>query len=198
MRAYVLTIGDELLYGQCVDMNSAYLAEQLSSCCELSAMSSVGDDEQAMIEALRYASTRAELIFVSGGLGPTKDDRTREVLARFLEVPLEPSKDLEVQLTSYLRRRGGGSYEPRLSLLPKGAEALPNPVGLVAGIWYPKGDGAVVALPGVPAELRAIYEQSIRPRLERKLEARTSALQHLYCQTAGVPESKLAARLHEF
>ena len=200
MRAYVLTIGDELLYGERIDTNSRYLAKQLSKDgFELCGIGSVGDIDEEILQLLTYASTQAELILISGGLGPTSDDRTRDVLARFLEVPLLHALQLEEQLKEYARRRNRKEpYPSSLSLLPKGAEALSNPVGLVAGIWCKKGRGAVVALPGVPQELRAIYEQSLRPRLQEVIEVHKGTLLHAYCRTVGLTESLLALRLRDF
>lgn len=198
MRAYILTIGDELLYGQRADKNGPYLAAQLSQLgFEVVGLASLGDAQAAIVEGLAQALRQAPCVLLTGGLGPTEDDGTRAALAHFLGRSLVPHPSAAAQIRAYAARRGRDKpYEAALSLLPEGAEALSNPVGLAPGLWYAEQGRLIVALPGVPQEMRAMYEQVLAPQLQA--QCTLPVLRHLYCQTAGLPESALVERLRDF
>ena len=138
MQAYVLTIGDELLYGQRQDTNSTYLAEQLSLLgFEVIGVGSVGDERTRIEEGLRYAFTQAPCVLLTGGLGPTEDDTTRFALAEALKCPLQSHPEAKAELQAYAKRRGQREpYSESMWCLPRGSLPLRNPVGLAVGIWY--------------------------------------------------------------
>ena len=198
MQAYVLTIGDELLYGQRKDTNSTYLAEQLSILgFKVVGLGSVGDKKAHIRESVIYAFTQAACVLVTGGLGPTEDDVTRAALSEVLQCALQPHPEAKAELQAYAKRRGQRDpYPESMWCLPRGSSLLRNPVGLAVGIWYKRKGRVLVALPGVPQEMKAMYEQSLRPKL--KTLVGKAVIQHLYCQTVGVPESKLSERLRAF
>ena len=168
MRAEILTIGDELLCGTVVDTNSAFLADCLTGVgVEVMRMVSVGDNSELIVAELRAAMLQADLVVVTGGLGPTHDDVTLEAASRALERPLQlHPKFLEHMRRTY--RRWGLEFreaDARQAWLPEGAHPLPNPRG-VCGFWLEERGKLVVFLPGVPGEVRFIVQEHLLPMLE--------------------------------
>ena len=171
MRAEILAVGSELTSGHTVNGNAAYLAQRLQTlgipCARHTA---VGDDHGAIVEALREAMARCELVVVTGGLGPTVDDTTVEAIARATGRPLALVPAVVRRIERFYRQhhRRLNRLAMRQARLPRGASALPNPAGTAPGIWLPLDRALIVALPGVPREMRAITEASILPRLRRQ------------------------------
>jgi nicotinamide-nucleotide amidase len=198
MDAEILAIGTELTTGQKVDTNSAWLSRRLG---ELGIVvrwhTTVADDLADNVTALRQAAARAGLVLLTGGLGPTLDDLTRQALAEAagVELVLDPAS-LE-HLQEWFARRGRPMPERNRvqALLPAGAEALPNPVGTAPGIWMRLGSAWVAALPGVPSEMQVLYEQEVRPRLLRLGlgGGQVLLLRQLHCFGAG--ESAIEEKL---
>ena len=197
MCAFVLTIGDELLYGQRQDTNSHYLAASLHLLgIEVVGLLSVGDSTKAIKQGLAVARHQASCVVITGGLGPTLDDNTRPALAAYLQRPLGKNEEAKALVKAYGLRRGK-EYPACLYLLPKGSLALPNPAGLAPGLWVEDKKNIFVCLPGVPAEAKAMFEQVLVPRFRSHtlLGAEIGAREHRWCHTAGVPESVLSKRL---
>lgn len=200
MDAEILAIGTELTTGQKVDTNSAWLSRRLG---ELGIVvrwhTTVADDLADNVAALRQAAARAGLVLLTGGLGPTLDDLTRQALAEAagVELVLDPAS-LE-HLQEWFARRGRPMPERNRvqALLPAGAEALPNPVGTAPGIWMRLGSAWVAALPGVPSEMQLLYEQEVRPRLLRLGlgGGQVLLLRQLHCFGAG--ESAIEEKLED-
>jgi nicotinamide-nucleotide amidase len=189
MRAELLTIGSELTSGATINGNAAYLARRLGEigiACRRQV--SVGDERAPLLEAIREAMGRAELVVLTGGLGPTFDDVTRDALSEAARRPLRLHPEIASSIRRFYRRLGRRIQQVamRQAQVPDGAEALPNPIGTAPGIWLPLGRVIVVALPGVPAEMRAIMERSVLPRL-RRLGSGTAVATCLL-RTAGVAE----------
>ena len=171
MQAEIVVIGTELLLGQIIDTNAAYLAQQLSSIgVNLFYKSTVGDNKGRMIEVLKMAVNRSDIVITTGGIGPTLDDMTREAVAEVLGVPLE----LHPHLLEQIKGMMGSRYtenNARQAYIPAGALAIENPVG-TAPIFVaptPRG-GVVVSLPGVPNELRYLVETAVMPRLKERFQ----------------------------
>ncbi|MBE3597708.1 MAG: competence/damage-inducible protein A [Limnochordaceae bacterium] len=171
MRAEIVTIGTELLLGQIVDTNAAYLARTLSAVgYDAHFRQTVGDNYQRAVEAVSLALGRSDVVLVSGGLGPTEDDVTREVVAGAAGVPLELSAEALDQVEAYFRRLGREmlASQRRQALVPRGSRVIPNPVGTAPGFAW-EGDGrAIIALPGVPAELEAMTRSWVVPYLQER------------------------------
>ena len=160
MQAEIVVIGTELLLGQIIDTNAAYLAQQLSSIgIDLYYKSAVGDNKGRIVETLKMASARSDLVLTTGGIGPTLDDMTRESVAEVLGVPLE----LKPHLLEQIKAMMGSRYtenNARQAHIPAGALAIENPVGTAPGFIAPTPrGGAIVSLPGVPGELRYLMER---------------------------------------
>ncbi|MGE3537446.1 MAG: CinA family nicotinamide mononucleotide deamidase-related protein [Candidatus Tectimicrobiota bacterium] len=169
MQAEIVVIGTELLLGQIIDTNGAYLAQQLSSIgIDLYYKSAVGDNKARIVETLRMASARSDLVITTGGIGPTLDDMTRESVAEVLGVPLTLHPHLLAQIKTMMGTRYTDN-NARQAYAPAGALAIENPVG-TAPIFIaptPRG-GAIVSLPGVPSELRYLMEHKVMPHLKER------------------------------
>jgi nicotinamide-nucleotide amidase len=176
MHARILAIGDELLFGRTVDTNSAWLARRLTDLgFTVTGVDVRGDDHPRLVAALRAGIADAELVLCTGGLGPTEDDRTRQVLAEALDVPLVEHPAAWRQICGWYRRHRPDAVVPasnrRQALVPRGAHLLANDRGTAPGILARGPRGLIACLPGVPFEMRAMME-----RLERRLPARFPAL----------------------
>jgi nicotinamide-nucleotide amidase len=191
-RVALLLVGDELMAGRRQDTNGGWMAGRVAALgAEVVSFGLVGDQVAALVAALRTAASGADVVVVSGGLGPTSDDRTREALAQALGCDLVDDEALWQDLVARLAARG---RQPRAlhrnqARRPADARALPNPVGTAAGLAAPLGGATVLCLPGVPAELTAMFEAEVVPLLEEGAEA-PGARGVLW--VAGRPESELA------
>ncbi len=200
MRGAILAIGDELCIGTVVNNNAAFLAQR---CTELGITIdihlTIGDDEALITAELQRLAPHHDLLLLTGGLGPTHDDRTRAAIAKFFNAPLRKHPDAERWIRQHLEAQGRAYSEVQevQSYVPEGCEPLPNPYGTAPGLWCEyQGYPLLIALPGVPYEMEAIFEQSVRPRLQQRL--RTAP--HLIIRTYGVlkiPEAELYTQLAE-
>src|SRR3954470_361292 len=195
MKAEIIAIGSELVSGQALDTNSQWLSRELGGLgVEVHYHTTLGDILEENVDALRIAGARADLVLLSGGLGPTQDDLTREALARVAGVPLvEDPASLEAIAAMFARRNRVMPERNRVqALLPLGAEPLPNPVGTAPGIWMRLGNALVACLPGVPSEMRVMFRDQVAPRL-RLLEGRGRVIVHHKINLFGKGESDIEA-----
>ena len=200
MNAHLLTIGDELLIGQTTNTNAAWLGERLSRLgVQVERTVTVGDDPDTMRDELDRAVRQARLTVLTGGLGPTHDDVTREVLADYFEAPLRTDDEILDRIRRYYERRGRQMPRsaPALAQVPEGFETLDNPVGAAVGLWFSGtlegADRLVAVLPGIPQEMNGIFESAVEPRL--KAEEDVHAVAHRTLVTSGIGESALQERL---
>ena len=196
MKAEIITIGDEILIGQIVDTNSAWIAEQFNmNGIEIYQITSVHDDNTHILEALRKAEEKVDLVILTGGLGPTKDDITKNSLCEYFKTRLvlhEPT--LEHIKERFLRRNIDMNKLNRdQALVPESCIVLPNKAGTAPGMWFERNNTYFVSLPGVPFEMKYLIEYEVLPRLRRS--GRTKAIFHKTVQTQGLPESMLAVKL---
>ncbi|WP_243301456.1 CinA family nicotinamide mononucleotide deamidase-related protein [Geothrix oryzisoli] len=201
MRIECIAIGTELLTTRRLDTNSVWLGERLASLgLAFHRKTAVGDSREDLTMLLREALTRSDLIVTTGGLGPTFDDFTKECFAELLGVDLrEDVQSREDMLAFYAaRQRVPPASNFKQALLPMGAEALRNPVGTAPGVWWqdpPAHPGVrIVMLPGVPREMKRMWEEQVEPRLRALAGAATHTLRMV---VAGVPESTLDERTRE-
>jgi len=170
MKGEILSVGTELLLGHLVDTNAPWLAQSLSSIgVDVFWIGQVGDNQARLVEALRRGWERSDLIVVSGGMGPTGDDLTREAIAEMLGEEMVVQPHLEAELRAFFARRGRAMPERNVkqaTLIPS-AEALPNPIGTAPGWWVERDGRIVVAMPGVPVEMKRMWDQEVLPRLAR-------------------------------
>ncbi|HEU5117486.1 MAG TPA: competence/damage-inducible protein A, partial [Isosphaeraceae bacterium] len=168
MNAEIIAVGSELVNGQKLDTNSQWLSRRLGELgLDVRYHTSVGDDLQNNVDAFRIACGRVRLVLISGGIGPTQDDLTREALARVAGVPLiEDPESLQALRAFFERRNRPMPDRNRVqALMPEGADAIANPYGTAPGIWMPLDGTIFVALPGVPGELKRMFDEQVVPRL---------------------------------
>ena len=199
-RAELIAIGSELLLGGRADTNSLFLSETLASAgIEVRFKSVVGDDQADIVNAIHTACRRARVVVMTGGLGPTSDDRTRQAFAQAVRRPLRRNAQaldgLRRRLTEWGRKPTRELL--RQSFIPSGAEVLPNPIGSAPGMYVSRKGYVLVALPGVPAEAQQMFEKEVLPRLSRQLalEPVEAAFVHRTIHTCGLPESEVEQRL---
>jgi nicotinamide-nucleotide amidase len=190
----IITIGDEILIGQIVDTNSAWMATELNKIgIRVKQISSISDDAEHIISALNLAANRADLILLTGGLGPTKDDLTKKTLASYFESPLVFNEEqyayIERIFTAY-----GREVTPinrQQAEVPLCCTCLPNELGTAPGMWFEKNERVFVAMPGVPYEMKSLMQKEVLPRLIRHFK--TPVILHRTFRTQGVGESMLAS-----
>ncbi len=198
MRAYILSIGSELMLGHLTDTNATYLAQELAGLgVELIGVSQVGDDRARISAAIRSALQGAGVVICTGGIGPTEDDLTREAIADV--VSEQPVVDLTLLKTIETFFAGRGLAMPMRNakqawVIPSSA-TLPNPVGTAPGWFVTVGDGRVVAMPGVPREMRRMWTEQAVPRLRPVLGDR--AVLSVTLKTIGIGESAAEDLIHD-
>lgn len=201
VQTVLVTVGDELLLGQTVNTNAAWLARELWDLgAEVVRSVTVGDGKAEIRAAVGEACGIADLVIVTGGLGPTEDDRTREAVAAHFGRELEVDEELVRLLERRFEEAGFGELPPRnlsQAEVPRGAEALPNLHGTAPGLVLEEGRVMVVLLPGVPKEMKAIFRESLAGRLREMFPRRLRAVHHRMIHTSGIAESVLAERVDE-
>ncbi len=168
MKAEIIAIGTELVSGQSLDTNSQWLSQNLGALgIPVHFHTSIGDDLAENVAAFRIAVERADLVITSGGLGPTQDDLTREVLAQVAGVGLKEDADSLRAIEALFARRNRTMTERNRvqALLPVGSDALLNPIGTAPGMALAVGSSFVACLPGVPSELKRMFAEQVVPHL---------------------------------
>jgi len=196
MRAEIIAIGSELVSGQRIDTNSAWLSGRLGELgIPVRVHTSISDDLDENISAFRIAADRADLVIATGGLGPTQDDLTREAMAAVAGVPLvEDETSLRHIKAMFLKRRREMAERNRVqALFPAGSEPLPNRVGTAPGIGMGLGRAWVACLPGVPSEMKVMFDEQVAPRLKAKGVA-GRVIVHRSIHLFGLGESEVEAR----
>ena len=170
MRAEIISCGTELLLGHITDTNATYLAQHLASLgIDLYYVSQVGDNLERIVETLQQAWQRSDLVVMTGGLGPTEDDLTREAISALLGETMQVDPEQEAILRARFAHANRLMPERNLkqaTLIPS-AQALKNPVGSAPGWWVEKETHIIVAMPGVPREMYCMWEEEVVPRLSK-------------------------------
>lgn len=197
VTAECLCIGDELLIGQTINTNAAWMGHELGlSGIRPTTTRVVGDDEAAILEALR--TCRADIVLITGGLGPTKDDITKRVLCRYFDTRLVRNASAEAHVVGLFTRLGRDPKEVKeadlgQALLPEKCEVLPNPSGTASGMWFEQDGRVYVSMPGVPYEMQGIMREFVLPRLRERFHP--PVIVHRTINTTGIGETLLAERL---
>jgi len=196
MLAEIITIGDEILIGQIVDTNSAWMARELNNIgIRVKQVSSVSDDRQHILTALKEAAGRADIILVTGGLGPTKDDITKKTIAEYFGVGLVENKDALENVVNIFARYNRPLLEVnRLqAYVPENCEVILNHNGTAPGMWFNENGKIYVSMPGVPHEMMYMMEDEVIPKLTSSLKL--PVIVHKTILTVGEGESFLAERI---
>jgi nicotinamide-nucleotide amidase len=201
MQLELFSVGTELLLGEIVDTNAAYLAQKLSELgVNVYYKTTVGDNPERLAAALRTSLERADGVLATGGLGPTDDDITAAVVAQVMGEPLVADEGATDRIRSVVRQRGIRLLDSLLkqARVPRGAIVVPNPVGTAAGFILSKNGKTVIALPGVPSEMKPMVEQTVLPYLAEKMQQEGPAtLVSRVLRFAGIGESQVEADLRD-
>jgi nicotinamide-nucleotide amidase len=200
MLAEIITIGDEILIGQIVDSNSAFIARELNkSGISVYQITSVQDDELHILEALNEASSRAQLVILTGGLGPTKDDITKQTLCKFFQDQLVQDPDVLVHVEALFKKYIStpiSDLNRKQALVPSRAKVLHNPYGTAPGLWHEKDDVVYISLPGVPFEMKHLFKNEVIPLINKRFDR-----PHIYHKTLityGLGESGIALKIDDW
>lgn len=199
MNAEIITIGDEILIGQIVDTNSAWMAKELNAIgIDIVQISSIKDEKEQIINALNEAKLRANIIFITGGLGPTSDDITRPTLASYFNLDLELNEEALNNIRSILTNRNIpiGKNNEMQAWLPKGATVIQNARGTAPGMWIENKGTIYVSMPGVPYEMKSMMQLTVLKKLGEDFSL--PFISHKTITVVNVPESILSTRLFEF
>jgi nicotinamide-nucleotide amidase len=199
MKAEIISTGTELLLGNVADTNTCYLAEQLALLgIDLYYTSSVGDNHERMLAALKLAWQRSDLILTTGGLGPTQGDITRETIADLFGEKIEIDQGMKATLEKFFHERGIDMSPNNLkqaALIPS-AQAVPNPRGTAPGWWAEKDGKIIIAMPGPPGEMQPMWQSHVAPALQRRSGAIiVSRTLKTYDLPEGTMDDQLAALL---
>ena len=199
MKAEIITIGDEILIGQIVDTNSAFIAERLNEAgIRVAARISVGDDAVAIADAVTDALNSADVVIMTGGLGPTKDDITKTTLSGLFGCSMVRNQATYERNEQVLKARGVDYNDLNRSqaMVPECCEVLLNPHGTAPGMWFDRGGRVLIALPGVPFEMKHLLTEAVLPRLHEHFSL--GQITHQTMMTFGLAESILAETLTDW
>jgi nicotinamide-nucleotide amidase len=198
MKAEIISCGTELLLGHIVDTNAAWLAQQLAPLgIDVYYVSQVGDNQGRVVGLLKTAWQRSDLIIMTGGIGPTEDDATRESIAELLGEKMEVDPELEKDLRAYWERRGRVMPERNVkqaTLIPS-ATSLPNPLGTAPGWFVEKDNHIIVAMPGVPHEMYRMWKEEAEPKIVHRLGA--GVIHTRIHKVLGIGESQVEEMIDE-
>ena len=200
IKATIITIGDEILIGQIVDTNSASISKHLNGAgITVEEKTSIGDEAEQIESTLNRALQSSQVVIITGGLGPTKDDITKHTLARIFNSPMHEDERVCEHVRTMLERRGitFNDLNRGQAMVPDACTVLFNAYGTAPGMWFETENGSVViSLPGVPFEMEYLMEDVVMPRLKARFALRANV--HRTMITAGLPESMLAERIAEW
>ncbi|WP_375583550.1 competence/damage-inducible protein A [Cyclobacterium xiamenense] len=199
VNAEIISIGDELLYGQIMDTNSKWLSEEMDKIgIRVVRRTTVGDEEKSLLEAFNAASRRADIILMTGGLGPTKDDLTKQLLAKYFKSDLILFPDALEDVRKLFQSRGreltvtnrGQAY------LPSNCTYIRNAVGTAPGMWFEEAGKIWMSMPGVPHEMKYLMEHEVIPRLKKAYQL--PVIYHKLIRTVGIGESWLSDKISDW
>jgi nicotinamide-nucleotide amidase len=199
MNAELLTIGNEILIGQISNTNSVWMAQELNMIgVNIVHMSSVADDKQSILKAFEDASKRADIVLITGGLGPTKDDITKSTFCEYFETELSTDEDVLKDVTVFFAKRNKEiSYiNKKQAEVPKGCFVIRNKNGTAPGMWMEKNDTVFVSMPGVPFEMKAMVKNNVIPEIKKRFIL--PFIYHKTILTQGIGESALAELISDW
>ncbi|MBM3420167.1 MAG: competence/damage-inducible protein A [Bacteroidetes bacterium] len=199
MKAEIIAIGDELLTGQTVDTNSAWIATELNRAgIEVTGISAIPDRAARIIRILENAIRRSQLVLITGGLGPTSDDITKKTLCEFFGTRLVRNQSVLDNISQLLGRRGVALNAANISQadVPESCMVLMNKMGTAPGMWFEKDGAVIVSVPGVPYEMKHIVSDHVIPELQKR--GIVTEIIHRNIMTYGLPEAQLAEKLTGF
>ncbi len=197
--AELLTIGDEILYGQIVDTNSQWMSVELDKVgIRVIRKTAVGDQEDEILTAFAEAEKRADIILITGGLGPTSDDLTKPLLAKYFNCELKIHEEALAEVTEFFVSRGRELTETnrQQAALPVCCTKITNPIGTAPGMWFEKNGKVFMSMPGVPHEMKKMMTERVIPKLLQTYKM--PVITHKVIRTAGIGESMLADKIESW
>jgi nicotinamide-nucleotide amidase len=199
MKAEIISIGDEILIGQVVNSNAAWIGDAITGLgIQVTRTISIADDFDEIIQILMETEKRADLVFLTGGLGPTSDDITKKTLAEYFNCQLSENKEALSRIQAFLSRRKVemNALNRAQAMLPDNCIIIPNRFGTASGMWFSRHDTQYLSLPGVPYEMESMMSGYILPRLKKKYNL--PAIIHKTVLVQGIAESHLARLLENY
>ncbi|MEN9959186.1 MAG: Nicotinamide-nucleotide amidase [Bacteroidota bacterium] len=199
VRAEIITIGDEILYGQILDTNTQWISLELDKIgIKTVRKSSVGDQRDEIVQILEEAQKRADIVFITGGLGPTKDDLTKKILADFFNCPLAYHPEALADVTEFFAKRGRelSDINRDQALLPTKCTFIPNKQGTAPAMWFNEQNTIWISMPGVPFEMKAIMETEVLPRIVTHFKL--PVIVHQIRKVVGIGESYLSDLIQDW
>ena len=192
-KAAIISIGDEILFGQTLDTNAHWISGELDTLgIRVFKRYSIGDTKEEILKTLKQAEEEADIVLITGGLGPTSDDLTKPCLVEYFDTHLVRNEEMlnNIQTLFAARGREMTKLNEAQADMPANSEAVLNAVGTAPGMWFERNGKVVVSMPGVPYEMRRMMSTTILPKLKEKYV--NGVLCHRIVRTVGIPESKLA------
>ena len=199
MKAHIITIGDEILIGQTIDTNSSWIGAELSKLgFDIWRITSVHDSRNDIMNTLKEASGKTDVILITGGLGPTSDDITKPTLCEYFGTRLVLNSEVLLMIDEMMSKRGFPMNENnrRQAEVPESGRVLTNATGTAPGMWFEKDGTIFISMPGVPYEMKYIMNQHVIPELNKRFI--TQSILHRNIMTYGEPEARLAEILTGF
>ncbi len=199
VKAEIISIGDELLFGQTLDTNAHWISNKLDeNNIKVFRRTTIGDDEQQILNALKVAEKKVDIILITGGLGPTKDDLTKPLLAKYFGVEMVHHEEVlrDITLLFTKANREVTALNAQQAELPANCEKITNPVGTAPGMWFHVNNTVFVAMPGVPYEMKSIMTQGILPKLQKMFNK--GVIHHHIIKTIGITESSLSDLIEDW
>ncbi|NPA66998.1 MAG: competence/damage-inducible protein A [Chlorobi bacterium] len=199
MKADIITVGDEILIGQITDTNSVFIAEKLNDAgFEIRQITSVSDKKEHIKLILNQVSQHTDLVIITGGLGPTADDITKETLVEYFETRLVPNAEVLEDVKKFLKSKGFELNERNVKQaeVPENCRIIRNKNGTAAGMMFEKNNTVYISVPAVPFEMKEMFETSVLPLLKKRFK--TPSVIHRNILTYGYFESDLAEKLSDF
>ena len=197
--AEIISIGDELLYGQTLDTNAHWISHKLDEYnIKVFQRTTIGDDADQILNAFATAAERVDIVLITGGLGPTKDDLTKPLLAKYFGVGMVHHEEVLRDITLLFAKasREVTALNAQQAELPANCEKITNPVGTAPGMWFYENNTVFVAMPGVPYEMKSIMTESILPKLHKMFSK--GVLHHHIIKTIGITESSLSDLIEDW
>ena len=199
LKAEIITIGDEILYGQIVDTNSQWMSAALDEIgVKTIRKTTIGDEESEILTAFREAEARADVILITGGLGPTKDDLTKPCLAKYFDSEIAYNEQALTELSELFSRinRELTEINRKQAELPVKCEMISNQLGTAAGMWFHERGKVFVSMPGVPFEMKKMMKDIVIPKIKKTFK--TQLIYHKIIKTIGIGESWLAEMIDDW
>jgi nicotinamide-nucleotide amidase len=199
MKAEIITIGDELLIGQTIDTNSAWIGAELSRLgFDIYRKTSIHDNRNDILDALKTSCGKADVVLITGGLGPTSDDITKSTLCKFFESPLVLNHEVLGMIENMMNQRGFPMNDNnfRQAEVPESCRVLKNAAGTAPGMWFEREGTIFISMPGVPHEMKYIMREHVLPELKKRFTSQV--IIHKNIMTYGTSEARLAELLTNF